>query len=189
MSKEKTNEKRSVKVKEEESTTKWIISIFVLTFISSLFFSYISEQSIKGIPVIPAILILILIMLIGIVFDIIGVAVTVANEDEFHAKASKKLKGSRTAIKLIRNSHKVSNFCADVVGDIAGVLSGAISALIAFKITEAYNLSINLQFLISALVASLTVGGKAIGKIIARKNTTKIVVLTSKLLQFFERKK
>lgn len=113
--------------------------------------------------------------MVGIVFDIIGVAVTVANEHEFHAKASKRVSGAKTSVKLIRNSAKVANFCADIVGDICGVLSGAISALIAIKITESFNTSFNLQFIISAIVASLTVTGKAIGKNIAQKNSTKIV--------------
>ena len=182
-----TKKKRYKKEKVEESTLKWFISIFVLTFVLSLFFSYVSVESIKGLPIIPATLILILAISIGVIFDIIGVAVTVAKEDEFHAKASKKLKGSKTAIKLIRNAHKVSNFCADVVGDIAGVLSGAISALIALKIAEVYGLSFNLQFLISALVASLTVGGKAIGKVIARNKTTEIISMVSKVLHFFKK--
>ena len=38
---------------------------------------------------------------IGIIFDIIGVAVTVADENEFHAKATKKVEGAKTSIKLI----------------------------------------------------------------------------------------
>lgn len=180
-------QKRYTKVKSEESTLKWLISIFILTFVSSLFFSFISSESIQDLPIFAAIIILIIVILIGVFFDIIGVAVTIAKEDEFHAKASKKLKGSKTAIKLIRNSHKVSNFCADVVGDIAGVLSGAISALIALKITTEYGLNFNMQFLISALVASLTVGGKAIGKTVAKNNTTKIVAIVSKFLHLLKK--
>lgn len=180
-------EKRLSKDKPEDSTFKWLISIFALTFVLSLFFSYVSSELIKELHIIVAVIILILVILTGIFFDIIGVAVTVAKEHEFHAKASKKLKGSKTAIKLIRNSDKVSNFCADVVGDVAGVLSGAISALISLKITEAYGLSFNLQFLISALVAAITVGGKALGKSVARNNTTEIVAIVSKVLHFFKK--
>ena len=105
----------------------------------------------------------------GIIFDIIGVSVTVGKESDFHAKASKKLKGAKTSIKLIRNSAKVANICADVIGDIAGVLSGAISAMISLKITESFYISFNVQFIISALVASLTVGGKALRKNICTK--------------------
>ena len=61
---------------------------------------------------------LIIVIAIGIMFDLIGVAVTVGNEEDFHAQASKKIKGAKTSIKMIRNSAKVSNFCADVIGDI-----------------------------------------------------------------------
>jgi hypothetical protein len=38
------------------------------------------------------------------------------------------------------------------------------------------------QFIISAIVASLTVGGKAIGKNIAQKNSTKIVHIVGSIL-------
>ena len=118
----------------------------------------------------------------GILFDLIGVAVTVAEEKDFHAKASKKIKGAKTGLKLIKHSSKVSNFCADVIGDICGVLSGAISALIALKLTEYYKMGSNFQFIISALVASLTIGGKAFSKDIAKNNSTKIISIISKIL-------
>lgn len=184
METKKQKEKKVVKEKTDESSIKWFISIFIMTFILSLFFSYISSESIQGLPTFWAILILTFVIFIGIFFDIIGVAVTVAREHEFHAKATKKVKGSKTAIKLIRNSDKVSNFCADVVGDIAGVLSGAIGALISLKITEASGLEFEIQFLISGLIAAVTVGGKAIGKVIARNYTTEIVAIVSKVLNF-----
>lgn len=117
----------------------------------------------------------------------IGVAVTVANEHEFHAKASKKIEGSKASIKLIRNAPKVANICADVIGDICGVLSGAISALIAMKITEQFGLSFNIQFILSATVAALTVGGKALGKGVANNNSTKIVHAVGIVLNKFSR--
>ena len=155
--------------KKDSSQVRWFITIFITTFILSILFSFISTTAINGLDLIPAIIILIVVILVGIVFDIIGVAVTVGKESDFHAKASKKLKGAKTSIKLIRNSAKVANICADVIGDIAGVLSGAISAMIALKITEKFNLEFNIQFMISALVASLTVGGKALRKNICSK--------------------
>ena len=170
----KTNINKNSK-KKDNSNLKWSITVFFITFALSIIFYFISTNSISNLSILPAILILLLVILVGVFFDIIGVAVTVANEDEFHAKASKKIAGSKTSVKLIRNSAKVANFCADIIGDICGVLSGAISAIIAIKITSAINLSFNLQFLISALVASLTVSGKAIGKNIAQNHSTKIV--------------
>ena len=88
---------------------------------------------------------------------------------------------------MIRNSAKVSNFCADVIGDICGVLSGAISAMIAFKLTENYGMSSSLQFVFSAIVSSVTVGGKAITKEIAKKNSTKIIGFISKFINIDEK--
>ena len=171
----KTDKKESNKNKKDNTDIVWFIKIFFTTFILSIVFSFISSNGITNLSLIPAILILLLVILVGIAFDIIGVAVTVADENEFHAKATKKVKGSKSSIKLIRNAPKVANICADVVGDICGVLSGAISALISMKITEQFGLNFNLQFILSALVAALTVGGKALGKGVANNHSTQIV--------------
>ena len=99
----------------------------------------------------------------------------VANEEHFHAKATKKAEGAKSSLNLIKNASKVANICVDVIGDICGVISGAIGTMIALKIASTYGVSTNIQFLISALIASITVGGKAIGKEIATNHSTKIV--------------
>lgn len=181
--------KKDTEKNKEHSNTIWFIKVFISTFILSMIFSYISANGVSGLGLVPAILILLVVILVGIFFDIVGVAVTVANEEEFHAKATKKVKGSKDSIKLIRNAPKVANICADVIGDICGVLSGAISALISVKITENFGLSFNLQFILSATVAAITVGGKAIGKEIANKNSTKIVHAVGIVINKFSRNK
>ena len=111
------------KNEKPQSNNKWVIQSFIMTFVLSIVFSYISTNGVEKLNLPIAILILILVILIGIIFDIIGVAVTFANEDEFHAKATKKVVGSKDSIKLIKNAPKVANICADVIGDICGVLS------------------------------------------------------------------
>ncbi len=173
-----------MKEKVKNNNNSWVIVIAITTFILSLFFSFISNTAISNLNIIAGLIVLILVIFIGIIFDLIGVAVTVANEEDFHAQASKKLKGAKTSIKMIRNSAKVSNFCADVIGDICGVLSGAISAMISLKITQNYGVNENIQIIFSALVASITVGGKAITKEIAKRNSTKIVTFVSKFISF-----
>lgn len=165
--------KNSKNKEKDHSKIKWFIQVFITTFILSICFSYISTYGVSNLNLASSIIILIAVIVVGIIFDIIGVAVTVANEEEFHAKATKKVDGAKTSIKLIKNAAKVSNICADVIGDICGVLSGAISAMISAKLAE--KMGTNLQFIISAVVASLTVGGKALGKEIANKNSTPIV--------------
>ena len=115
----KTNNKENKNNKKDHSESiGWFIKIFITTFILSIVFSFSSTNGISNLSLIPAILILLLVILVGIAFDIVGVAVTVANEHEFHAKATKKVEGSKSSIKLIRNAPKVANICADVIGDI-----------------------------------------------------------------------
>lgn len=181
--------KKEQENKKEHSNLKWIFQSFILTFVLSMVFSYISTNGVSNLSLIPAILILVAVIILGIFFDIIGVAVTVANEEEFHAKATKKVKGSKDSIKLIKNAPKVANICADVIGDICGVLSGAISALIAIKISDQFNLPFNIQFVLSALVSALTVSGKAFGKDIANNKSTEIVHKVGIVINSFNKKK
>ena len=180
--------KKNQENKKEHSNMKWVIQSFIITFVLSVIFSYVSTNGVSSLSLIPAILILVLVILLGIFFDIIGVAVTVANEEEFHAKATKKVKGSKDSIKLIKNAPKVANICADVIGDICGVLSGAISALIAIKISSEFEMPFNIQFILSALVSALTVSGKALGKEIANNNSTEIVHKVGIVLNKLSRK-
>lgn len=168
--------------KKKNSNNRWILFIFLGSFFLSLFFSYVSTTALSGLNVIPAIILVLLVILIGIVFDIVGLAANVAEEETFHAQGSKKVKSSKTAIKLIRNAGKVSSICADVIGDVAGVLSGAMSAIITMKITATYGVSESVQYFVSAMVAALTIGGKAIGKGIAIKHANKIINGVSKLI-------
>ena len=181
----KINKLQEKKNKKEKINKKWAIQAFALTFVLSSLVSFVSDRGVQNLNIVASIIILIAVILVGIIFDIIGVAVTVAEEEDFHAKATKKAKGAKTSLKLIKNATKVANICADVIGDICGVVSGAISAMIAIKIATTYNVSNNVQFLVSALVASLTVSGKAIGKDIAKNNSTKIVELVGKMLNRF----
>lgn len=95
----KENEQKAQKGKKTDTHLKWIIEVFIITFISSICFSYISTNGVSKLSMLPALLILFAVIFAGIFFDIIGVAVTVANEEEFHAKATKKAVRSKNVIK------------------------------------------------------------------------------------------
>ena len=165
-----------------DSKIKWCIEVVIITFILSILFSYISANGVSKLSIIPAILILIGVILLGIIADIIAIAVTVANEEEFHAKASKKIPGSKTSIKLIKNAPRVANICADVIGDICGVISGAVGTLVSIKLVEKLGISSNIQYFVSALIASAMIGGKAIGKEFGISRSTKIVHSVGKII-------
>lgn len=165
---------------------KWIIMIFFLTLLISGMMSFISSELLNGATMAASFAILICIILIGIVFDIIGVAVTSAEETPFHSMASKKVPEAAEALKLIRNANRVSSFCNDVIGDICGVISGSASAVIAVRVFAGKSNSALLDLLLSATVAALTVGGKAFGKTFAISMSTSIVQMTARVIYFFK---
>lgn len=173
--------------KQRNKTVRWVVTIFLVTIFVSGVFSLISEEVMGSSGIVTAFIILLTIVLIGIVFDIIGVAVTSAVETPFHAMAARKVPGAREAIRLLRQAEKVSSICNDVVGDICGVVSGSASATIAVQLLQNFEFSWPrvVSLVMSALVAGLTVGGKAIGKTFAVNSSTQIVHLVGKVLCFF----
>lgn len=167
----------------------WIIKAFLLTFIICLLISGISNVIASSANIIFLILITIIIIFIGIIFDIIGTAVLTAEESTFHAKASNKIKGSKESIKLIKNASNIANFCNDIIGDICGIISGSMGAMIAIILANKLSISSTISALIiSSIISSLMVGGKAIGKNIAIKNSDKIIFTVGRLLNKFSRK-
>lgn len=178
MKKNKDNQKKN-------KTDNWLWQAFLVTFILAMIFGVISNTVVMNLNIIFAAILLILIIIVGIVFDLVGMAVASATEAPFHAKASKKHKGAKEAIRLIRNAPKVSNICNDVVGDICGVISGSIGALLSVNISNILNIDVVIiSLIISALIASLTVGGKAIGKKIAIKKCIEIIYFAGNIIHY-----
>lgn len=157
---------------------KWIITIFLSTVIISAVFSSVSGALLGEANLAAAFGILLVIIMIGIVFDIIGVAVTAADTKPFHSMAAHKAHGAQEALAMLRHAEKVSSFCNDVVGDICGVISGTASAsivvLMLSRLREGGKVP-GLEIVMAALVSGLTVGGKAVGKTFAMTNSTQIV--------------
>ena len=163
--------------KESKKTVRWVITIFVITLFVSGAISLLSAELLSHSGMAAAFAILFVIVLVGILFDVVGVAVTSADERPFHSMAARKVPGAQEAISLLRNAERVGSICNDVVGDICGVRSGSASAVIASKVIAHFTFSWpNLvSLLMSAVVAATTVGGKAIGKTYAIKSCTAIV--------------
>ena len=175
--------------REKRKIIQWVVSIFLATILISGTISLISDEVMAGSSVAVAFCILLAIIFLGILFDIIGMAVATADEKPFHSMAARKVPGAHEAIRLLRNAERVSSICNDVVGDICGVVSGSASATIAALILT--NVDIGwprgVSLVMSALVAGLTVGGKAIGKSVAVKSCTQIVHLVGRVLHGWNR--
>lgn len=176
------------KISNGQSNYKWIIGIVIWTFVISSLISFVSDQLLSNVNLLAAFIILITIIVIGILFDIIGVAVTAADEVPFHSMASRKVKGAKTSVSLIRNADKVSNFCNDVIGDVCGVISGGTGIVIIEKIITLRGIENKgaLTLAISALIASMTVGGKAIGKNFAISQSNNIIYSVAWFIETFK---
>ena len=172
--------------KERNKTIKWVVTIFLVTILISGIISLVSDEIMAASSIGVAFVILMIIVLIGILFDIVGVAVTSAEEKPFHSMAARKVPGAQESIRLLRNAERVSSICNDVIGDICGVVSGSASATISAQILAKFEFSwpMVVSLVMSALVAGLTVGGKAVGKTFAMNSCTTIVHTAGKLIYF-----
>ena len=172
--------------KERNKTIRWVVTIFFTTILISGTISFLSDELMSRSGMVVAFLILLFIVLIGILLDIIGVAVTSADEKPFHSMAARKVPGAQESIRLLRNAERVSSICNDVIGDICGVVAGSASATISAQILAKFEFSwpMVVSLVMSALVAGLTVGGKAVGKTFAMNSCTTIVHTAGKLIYF-----
>ena len=183
----KSDSKKRRKRVQIKPDWKWISTTFGMTIGISAAMSFLSNEVLSAGGMLLSFAVLLVIILIGIVFDIIGMSVTAADEKPFHSMAAKKVPEASIAIRMVRRAERVSSICNDVVGDICGVVSGSASAVIAARVVMNMQptLSSIIQLLMSALVAACTVGGKAFGKSIAMNNATIIIHTAAKVIYFF----
>lgn len=181
--------KHSKRAKSRRKTS-WVIFISLWTFFLAVTFTWLSRLLLQNLrSVIISFVLLIFIILIGISFDLLGTAVTAAEEKPFHAMASKKIYGAKKSIYLIRHADQVASFCNDVIGDISGIVSGIIGTVIIISlfrgipgINELYA-----SILMAGIISAITVGGKAAGKSLAINKPKAVVFFVARLLTAFDR--
>ena len=165
----------------------WVAKIFAITIILATLLSLASEASLRNLSLPLAFLALIFFVFIGILFDTIGVAVATADMTPFVAMSSKRVKGAKEGLFLLKRAEIVANICNDVVGDICGIISGAAGGIIVVSIVaKSKSLSeLTISVVLSALIAGFTVSGKAMGKIIAMKDNKEIVLAVGRFIHVF----
>ena len=174
------------KNKKNESRMGWAVQVFFISVALSGALSFASGGVLSGAGIVLAAGVLAAFILLGILFDIIGVAVTAADEKPFHSMAARKIPGAKEALGLIRKASRVSSFCNDVVGDICGIISGTTAAVIVARIQSALSVrSTLISLAVTALVSGLTIGGKAIGKAVAMEKSTAVLQLVGRFLHLF----
>lgn len=169
---------------------KWLITISLVAFILSCFFSGLTEIIVPNLNSIIGIVVVLIIVFINVLFDMIGTAITAADIAPLNSMAAKRIKGSKLAIELIKNAEKTSAICNDVIGDVCGIISGSVGVLISSIIANScgFNVSIT-TLLVTAIIAALTIGGKSIGKSIAINKSDVIVFKFAKFLSIFKKER
>lgn len=178
---------KNKKSKTSKTDYRWTMLITMFTFVMSVALSFLLDHLLKDVNIFVGVIMLLSVILIGIIFDIIGVSVTSADQKLFHSMAANRIQEGKVAIDLIKNADKVSSFCNDVIGDMAGIISGALGASLLSKIYDKFN-DINIALigtLITASVAGFTVGGKSLGKSVAINKYREIIFFISKIILKF----
>lgn len=167
------------------------LKISFLTFILAIIVTFTSDYLVKKFEnLYLAFTLLALIVTVHILFDIIGIAATAAKVTPFNAKCANKVKGAYHSLQLVKNADKVANICNDVIGDITGTVGGILGAIIVVYVVKSYphfDISIG-NTLMAGVLSAVTVGGKALGKTFAIKESTQIIFVTGKFLAWLEEK-
>ena len=181
--------KKELSKKDKNKTNyNWAIKVLIIAFVISVLFSFVSETAIPNVSLFLGIVITLLFVLIGILFDMVGVAVTASDEHVFHSMAANKVKGARLAVKFKKNADKVSSFCQDVIGDVCGIVSGSTGAVISLKIMDLLNTnSMFVTLIVMGIISALTIGGKAFEKAIAINKSNEILYKFSRIISYFVR--
>jgi len=179
----------SKKEKAKQSKQKWILTVVCLSFGLSVVMSFVTSIFVESAGLLVALLSLITLVMIGIITDIIGTAVTSADEQPFIAMSSKRIAGAKQALRLIRKAERVSSLLNDVVGDIVGIISGSAGSVIAVYLVSLGLKSAVASMLITAFTSAFMIGGKAYGKGLAIENSDRIVLLVGRAMALFEAKR
>lgn len=178
----------SKKEKARQSKQKWILTVVCLSFGLSVVMSFVTSLFVESAGLLVALLSLIVLVMIGIITDVIGTAVTSADEQPFIAMASKRILGAKQALQLIRKAERVSSILNDVVGDIVGIISGSAGSVIAVYLVSLGMKSAIASMLITAFTSAFMIGGKAYGKGLAIANSDRIVLTVGRVMAVFEKK-
>ena len=180
---ENEEDRKQKKTEKTPSHARWVIRVSLIAVALSAAMSLCSGAVLEDAGYVTATLILLLFIALGILFDIIGVAVTAANPKPFNSMAAHRVKGAKEALYLIRNAEKVASFCNDVVGDICGIVSGSTAAVIVVELQrDLSTTSILISIAVTALISGITIGGKALGKTVAINECTGVVYRVARLM-------
>ena len=190
---EEKKEKTKKKKKQSKFSIwwKWPLCVLFLSLVLSFIFGFSSELILKDANLVFSIVVIVVFLVLSIIGDMIGVAATAAKVAPLRAMASRKVRGSKEAISLVKNADKVASIFADVLGDICGILSGAAGASIALILiaSQTEMISVLIASSISAIIASLIIFGKAFFKKYSILHAEGIILICGKIVSIFHKQK
>lgn len=195
MGRRSNQKKRSNKAKSSgggngrRTALRQALSIGALAFVIAVFSGGPLGAVLQSVDVWTSVLLLLLVILIGILADIIAVAATAVKDVPLNAMASDKVPGAQEALIIVRNAGRVNSIFADIVGDIVGTITGVMATPIIFAITAAYPdiPPVIVSAVVIGLIAFLTIGGKALEKDLAVRQSTSVILWVGKVIYFFNR--
>ena len=167
---------------------QWAAIVFLLAVTISAALSLGSQILLSGAGLWAALVILIIFILLGIVFDMIGMAAASADLKILNSMASRKVRGAKEAIILVKNAGRVSSVCNDVIGDICGIVSGVTGAVIVLYLSSYWESvpGILLSVSVTAFISGFTIGGKALSKTYAIRRGTQVIWFAGRFLRLFK---
>lgn len=175
--------------KKKKKHNLWPLKAVIISFLLAFAVNAGSELVLEDAQLWVAIVLTLVILALGVIFDMIGTAATSCDVQPFLAMASRKVKGSKTAVKLAKNSDVVSSVCCDIIGDICGIVSGVCAASIATKVIFGNGVDFWVSVTIYAVISMATISLKALGKGVAISKANTIVFNVARILSVFSREK
>ena len=117
--------------KKSKKQSSWPLRVFLLAVALSAVMSFFSSTALEGAGYMVTLLVLAVFIALGIMFDMVGVAVTAGRTPSRSTPwpPTRKRADGRLS-ELSQNANQVSSVCNDVVGDICGIVSGSTAAVI-----------------------------------------------------------
>ena len=179
------------KRRRSEKAYLWPIEATLISLVLCLLVAFGAEVVLSGTTIAVAVVLIVLLVALGVLFDMMGLAVASCDPVPLRSMASRKIRGARHALRLVDNAHKVSSVFNDIVGDIIGIITGVCGAALALVLAGSLDglARIAVAVAVSAAIAALTIGGKAAMKGVAIRHSTQIVLALGKVMAVFRKER
>jgi len=177
--------------KKSEKAFVWPVKATLISLVLGFVVAFGAEVALTDASIAVAVVLIVVLVLVGVLFDMMGLAVASCDPVPLRSMASRKVRGARHALWLCNNAHKVSSIFNDIVGDSIGVITGVCGAALAYELAAGLTglARILVSVAVSALIAALTIGGKASMKGVAIRHSKRIVLSIGKFMAVFRSEK